>query len=165
MLFAATSRGLTPYPPLSLLLPLMPTPTYFHHRHLLPPTYSHFLPPLLLVPTYLFPPTCSRLLSPSLLASTIIACLGILLASTYFITYFCLLPPSLPIHVYFHHCHLPVLTFTAYSYLLPPLPSTCFHHRCLFPPTSIIVTSLGTSTASTCFATCLLILVVGMFQL
>jgi len=157
----------TLFPPLSLLLPSMPIPTYFHHHHLLPLAYSHLLLPLLLTHTYLFPPTCSRLLSPSLLASAIIAYSSILLASTYFIAYF----PH-------HHLLSPTSAIIAYSRLLPPLPPTCsclccllpplplayFHHHRLLTLISIIVVSLGTSLASTYFTICLPILV-GMFEL
>jgi len=149
----------TLFPPLSLLLPLMPTPAYFHHHHLFPLACSHLLLPSSPIPTNLLPRTF-----------TIAACFchyRLFRYLTCFFAYFCHhhLLPSSPILVYFHHCHLPVLAIVAYFHLLPPSPLACFHHCRLLPPTSIIVASLGTSPASTYFTICLPILVVGMFEL
>jgi hypothetical protein len=124
-------RPYTLFPQLSLLLPSMFTPAYFHHRHLLPLACSHLLLPSPPTPTYLFPPTCSHLLLPLLPTFAITTYSSISLSSTYFIAYF---------------RHRPLFslacTIIAYSHLLPPLPPTCSRHRHLLPPTSTIATYL-----------------------
>jgi hypothetical protein len=105
-----------------------------------------------------------------------------LLASTYFITYFhhrhLLLPTSTYFITYFRHHHLLSFTFAiiAYSCLLPPLPLTCSRLCHLFLPTSTIATYMFSPSPPIfnyfhhChifrhLATCLPILIVGMFEL
>ncbi len=145
------------------------TPSPFAPTCLLPLTSGIASCSYILAPTYLLPLTCSHLLSPSLPTFTIITCSSISPAFAYFTAYFChrhlFLHASAYFIICFRHRHLLSHAFAiiAYSCLLPPLPLAYSHFRCLFPPSSIIVTSLGTSHISTYFVGCLPILIDDMF--
>jgi hypothetical protein len=100
--------------------------------------YSRLLTPSPFAPTCLLPltsgiATCSYLhvqvshllLPTSLLTFAIATFFCMLLPTSSFAfaiaTFSHMLLPSLPIPVYFHHCHLLILTFDAYSHLVPSL--------------------------------------------